>query len=397
VRNIITELFLILVFISFGTVVTFYLSYLGWLSWHYKNSRSKNEMCEFSYPSVSLIVPVYNEEQIIDKKLRNIEELIYPEDKFEVIFVDGCSTDETSNLIVDYSLRSKKSIRLIKSKKRNGYTQGMIEGISNSNNEIIVCTDAASYYYPDTLQQLVKRFLDPMIGAITGREIVCGDKKELGPQLERSYRFFYDFMRTAETEIDSTPDSKGEILAVRRVICESLFEKLRLSPNASFDSCVPYQAKLMGYRSVYNREAKYYERAPSSFSDRTTQQIRRATLLIGAMLLFKNVLLNRKCGRFGMQIFPVHFIMVCVLPSMFLLGIASLVGLTVLAPLLVLPLWIVVVLVCLPKTSRVFLVGFVQSQFALFAALFRLARHDRQGLFITSIPSTRTTSPVEKL
>jgi len=397
VRNIINEILLVLVFFLFGTVITFYLSYLGWLSRHYENRRPRNELGEYSYPSVSLIVPVYNEAQIIDKKLKNIEELIYPEGKFEAIFVDGCSTDETCNLIMDYSLKSKKSIRLIRSEKRNGYTQGMIEGISNSNNEIIVCTDAASYYYPDTIQQLVKRFSEPTIGAVSGREIVCGDKKELGPQLERSYRFFYDFMRTAETEIDSTPDSKGEILAVRRVICESLFEKLRLSPNASFDSCVPYQAKLMGFRSVYTREAKYYEHAPSSFSDRTTQQIRRATLLIGAMFLFKNVLLNRKCGRFGMQIFPVHFIMVCVLPSVFLSGIASLVVLTVLNPLSVLPFWIIVALVCLLKSNRVFMVGFIQSQFALFVALFRLARHDKQGLFITSIPSTRTESAVEKI
>jgi len=117
VRNIINEILLVLVFFLFGTVITFYLSYLGWLSRHYENRRPRNELGEYSYPSVSLIVPVYNEAQIIDKKLKNIEELIYPEGKFEAIFVDGCSTDETCNLIMDYSLKSKKSIRLIRSEK----------------------------------------------------------------------------------------------------------------------------------------------------------------------------------------------------------------------------------------------------------------------------------------
>lgn len=293
-RNIISEILLILVFFSFGAVVTFYLSYLGWLSRHYENRRPRNELGEYSYPSVSLIVPVYNEEQIIDKKLENIEELIYPDGKFEVIFVDGCSTDETCKLITEYSQKSKKSIRLIRQEKRDGYTRAMIEGVVSSKGEIIVTTDAASYYYPDALQHLTKHFADPEIGAATGRQIVLGGEKELGPKLERSYRFFYDFMRKAETEIDSTPDSKGEILAVRHEICRSLFEKLCLSPNASFDSCVPYQAKLMGFRTVYDEQAKYYECSPRSFSDRTTQQIRRATLLIGAMLLFKSLPLNRK-------------------------------------------------------------------------------------------------------
>ena len=199
--------------------------------------------------------------------------------------------------------------------------------------------------HPFTIRTLVKHltkhFANPEIGAVSGREIVLGGEKELGPKLEKSYRFFYDFMRKAETEIDSTPDSKGEILAVRREICMSLFDKLRLSPNASFDSCVPYQAKLMGFRSVYDDQAKYYEYAPSSFSDRTTQQVRRATLLIGAMLLFKNLLFNKKCGKFGMFIFPVHFVMDCVLPSLFFVGLGSLVVATLLGSLLVLPLWVV--------------------------------------------------------
>ena len=391
------EVFLFLTLFSFGTIVIFYASYLACLSYYNKKSRSNKKLVEFSYPSVSLVVPVYNEEQIIGKKIENIEQMIYPSDKFEVVFVDGCSTDETCKLIMDYSQKSKKSIRLIKQEKRNGYTRAMMEGINNSKGAIIFATDAASYHYPDALQHLTKHFADPEIGAVTGREIVLGGEKKIGPQLEKSYRFFYDFMRRGETEIDSTPDSKGEILAVRREICKSLFEKLVLSPNASFDSCVPYQAKLMGFRTVYDEQAKYYEYAPSSFSDRTTQQIRRATLLIGAMLLFKNMLLNRKSGKFGMRILPVHFIMNCVLPSVFLVGVGSLVAVIVLDPISILPLWIIVLLALVVGKSRALIVSFSQSQFALVAALFRLARR-RQSLLITSIPSTRSlgkTIPVD--
>jgi len=343
---------------------------------------------EFSYPSVSLIVPVHNEEQIICKKLENIEDMVYPADKFEVVFVDGCSSDRTCELIIDYSVKSKKSIRLIRPEKRNGYTQAMIDGIVNSKGEIIVATDAASFYYPTAIQHLTKHFVNPAIGAVTGKEIVSGSEKELGPQLEKSYRFFYDFMRKAESQIDSTPDSKGEILAVRREICRSLFEKLRLSPNASFDSCVPYQAKLMGFKTIYEEEAKYYEYAPSSFSDRTTQQIRRAALLIGAMLLFKNMLLSKKIGKFGMLILPIHFVMDCILPSLFVFGVVFLAVATVLGPLLVLPFWIIVLLALMVGKSRVLIIAFIQSQFSLVIALFRLARR-RQSLFITSIPSTR--------
>ena len=106
---LLNEVFLFLAVFSLGTIVIFYASYLACLSYYNKKSRKNTQSVEFSYPSVSLIVPVYNEEQIIGKKIENIEEIVYPSDKFEVVFVDGCSTDQTCNLITDYSQKSKKS------------------------------------------------------------------------------------------------------------------------------------------------------------------------------------------------------------------------------------------------------------------------------------------------
>jgi hypothetical protein len=153
----------------------------------------------------------------------------------------------------------------------------------------------------------------------------------------------------------------------------------------------------MGFRSVYDDQAKYFECAPSSFSDRTTQQVRRATLLIGAMFLFKNLLLNKSCGKFGMIILPVHFVMDCVLPSLFFVGLGSLVMATILGSWLVLPLWVVAGLAFVVGKSRSLVIAFIQSQFSLVAALFKLASRE-QSLFITSIPSTRGSKmeiPVE--
>lgn len=366
----------------------FYTCYFILLSYFYKNSRSNKKIFESTYPTISLIVPVYNEEKIIAKKIQNIEELIYPREKIEAIFIDGRSTDRTFEIINNEAQKCQKSIRLIGQNKREGYTRAVIEGILNSKGEIIVAMDAASYHYPDAIIQLAKHFEDPKIGAATGQEVVIGDNKQLGSKLEKSYRFFYDFMRKAETEIDSTPDSKGEILAVRREICIGLIRNLKISSNASFDSCVPYQAKLMGFRTIYDEHAKYYEYAPASFTDRMKVQIRRATVLIGAMFFFKDMLLNKKFGKFGLLILPAHFMLDCVLPSLFMFGTVTMVILTLMNPMDVVLLWIIAALAMLVSSkSRSFLISFIQSQFALFLAIFRLRR--REILFINSIPSTR--------
>lgn len=374
---------------SFLIVFLFYICYFLVLYFFYRRSRYNKKSLEFFYPTVSLIVPVYNEKKIIAKKLQNIEELSYPSNKIEVVFVDGHSTDKTSEIIKNRTRECKKFVKLIEQDEREGYTRGVIEGISNSKGEIIVATDAGAYHGRDAIKHLVKHFRNPKVGAVTGKEIVLSDSRKLGPQLEESYRIFYDFMREAETEMDSTPDSKGEILAVRKDICNSILAKLELSPNASFDSCVPYQAKLMGYRTVYDPQAKYYEYAPTSFMDRMKQQIRRATVLVGALLLFKGMLLNRKCDKFGLVILPAHFIMQCLLPSLFLLGTVCLLILTVIDPMKTILVWIIAMGMAIAgRKSRLFLISFIQSQVALAIAIFRLATR-RESLFIESIPSTR--------
>jgi cellulose synthase/poly-beta-1,6-N-acetylglucosamine synthase-like glycosyltransferase len=385
----INSFFTILTWTSLFFILLFYLSYFVLLQYFNRKATSNKRKLEFNYPYLSLLVPVYNEEKIITKKIQNIEELDYPNNKIETIFIDGNSTDKTPEIIMKSSRKCQKYIKLIKQDKRDGYSGAIRQGILSSKNEIIIATDGASFHYPDALLHLVKHFTDPTIGAVTGKEIVLGSDQKIGPQLEKSYRVFYDFMRKAESEMDSTPDAKGEILAVRKDICCAVISKLSLSPNASFDSCIPYQGKMMGYRTIYDEDAKYYECAPASFMDRMMVLVRRATVLIGALFLFKSLFFNKKSGRFGSVIMPVHLVMYCLIPVVFLVTLTSLVVSTLIDPLAVAVIWIfAILLLVVSKKSRSFIISFVQSQFALIIALFRLARR-KDSLYIESIPSTR--------
>lgn len=388
--------FLFSLITSLLIVVSFYSSYFLFLFLHRpsKNQEdydSNKNFVDSPYnfmPSVSVLVPVFNEETIIIKKLENLEQIDYPADRIEMLFIDGNSTDKTCNLITEFSKKSKKKIKLITQETRNGYSGAIVTGLNNSNGDIIIATDAASYYFSDTIRFLTRHFTNLQIGAVTGKEIVCGNTQAVGPKLEKSYRHFYDFMRTAETKIDSTPDSKGEILAVRKNICYKLIHTLSLSNNASFDSCVPYQAKIMGYRTIYDEKAKYYEYAPSSFKDRMTQQIRRASLLIGAMILFKHIIFNKNYGRFGTIIMPIHVLMTCFIPFIFLLIPFSLIILTVINPVTSIYFWLPIIALSIWKKSRLFILSFIQSQIALIVGLFKVAKRTK-SLYINTIPSTR--------
>jgi len=109
---------------SFSILLLFYLAYFLVLYYYHQKKKEKVESSSEFHPSVSLIVPVYNEEKIVSKKIQNITELNYPKGKIEAIFVDGCSTDNTADVIEAHSKNNDGFVRLIRERKRGGYNSG---------------------------------------------------------------------------------------------------------------------------------------------------------------------------------------------------------------------------------------------------------------------------------
>jgi cellulose synthase/poly-beta-1,6-N-acetylglucosamine synthase-like glycosyltransferase len=119
--------------------------------------------------SISIIIPFRNEEEIILDNLRSIEAQNYPEEKFEVIYVDDSSTDNSFNILAS-SIHNKniKVLSLPENKDETAHKKRAVNlGIENSNGEIIVTTDADCKYTPDWLINLVSSF-DQKVGFVSG-------------------------------------------------------------------------------------------------------------------------------------------------------------------------------------------------------------------------------------
>lgn len=123
------------------------------------------QISEDKLPSVSIIVAARNEETNILSCLESLNNLVYPQDKIEIILVDDASTDRTRQLISEF-INDKSKFKLLKLVEDNqtnlkGKTRAMAEGIKASTGEIILTTDAdcvvnplwaktiASYYHDD--------------------------------------------------------------------------------------------------------------------------------------------------------------------------------------------------------------------------------------------------------
>jgi cellulose synthase/poly-beta-1,6-N-acetylglucosamine synthase-like glycosyltransferase len=274
---------------------------------------------------VSIIIPTYNEANVIKRRIENLQMLRYPKNSFEAIFVDGGSTDGTVDLIEGLARSSGLSTKIVREGCRRGFNRAVISGFAESTGEIICVTGAETEYDPNALNIMAARLADPQIGAVTGRQQIKNLQDGYSPKLEASYRGLYDLVRRAESNIDSLFDIKGEISASRRSVFQHLVAREDLVERGAIDACISFQARMDGYKACYDRNAVYYELSPRSIRDSLRQQTRRAGTLIENMIAFKDMVLNPRFGAFGLLIMPAHFLMLVVLPFVLLIGSIGLV------------------------------------------------------------------------
>ena len=271
-------------------------------------------------PFVSVVVPTHNEEVIVSKKIENFLSANYPREKLEIIFVDD-SNDSTPEIIQEYSKRSP-SIRLIRFHKRMGYSPSMIAGCKAAKGEVIVLSDAGSFFDADTIANLVIPFRNPRIGVVTGNDVILNLNEGVG-RSENLYVKMLNFLRTAETRMDSTFYVKGEATAVR----SDLIKDLEIC-GETFDTTVGLLARQKGYRTVYDPNVKFYEYAPVTHSERSKQKTIRAANLVKVLLRFRQLMFKREYGKYGCIILPMNFAMLVIAPVSIFVGFLSAIVLT---------------------------------------------------------------------
>jgi cellulose synthase/poly-beta-1,6-N-acetylglucosamine synthase-like glycosyltransferase len=145
-------------------------------------------------PHVDILLAVYNEEGVLEKKIQSIFDTNYPLTHLHLFIGSDASTDKTNDIILSY--QEKYPNIYFEIFERSGKSQ-IINSLSRkSNSSVIVCTDANVYFEIDTLYHLVKHYKEPSIGMVGGN-ILNPDFKKTGisfqekKYLERENRMKY--------------------------------------------------------------------------------------------------------------------------------------------------------------------------------------------------------------
>jgi cellulose synthase/poly-beta-1,6-N-acetylglucosamine synthase-like glycosyltransferase len=348
------------------------------------------EAMSHELPSISVIIPTHNEEKTIGAMLRNTLDLNYPVGKLEILVVDGASTDGTRKIVQQYADESR--VRLVTQESRSGWNSGVQEGVDRAKGDIIVLSGSDVFYDRDAMARLCSHFDDPQVGAVTGRQLLFNSDETFAAQMESEYRRTQDFVSAAESILDQPFDVKGEIVAVRKWILNAAIARTRKAYGAqdawtgTLDVCVAFETKAQGKELIFEPEATYSEYAPASMRERVRMQVRRAKVLIESTSPYLWMIFEPRFGRFGMLIFPYHFLMLTILPWILLLGLMS-ICIAALSNPYYLILFVPIIVVVVPKKGRVLLSSFVIAQISLVLATCLVAT--RKTLLIKTIKSTR--------
>jgi len=249
------------------------LVYYWWCRsrWLYKNQYVKLD--DNYLPKVSIIVPTYEEADVIEQKLDNLYQQNYPKDKLEVVIVDSASRDSTPEKVRNWARRHPDfPLKLVEEPIRMGMAHALQTGFLNSSGDIVVVTDADSLWpNRNTLHKVVKWLSCKKIGAVSCIKLPLSKS-----DVEQTYREYYNVLRIAESKAWSTPIFHGELSAFKR----KLLEKIGSFPQGvgSAEALAAMKVCALGYRVVTPETVVVYELVPRK--DYYKWRIRRAQHLI---------------------------------------------------------------------------------------------------------------------
>lgn len=219
-------------------------------------------------PKVTVIIPCFNEEKVIETSVKRILESTYP--YLDVIVVDDGSKDRTSAIVTE-KFGDNPRVKLM-TLVNGGKASALNKALKEATGEIIVALDADTQFEKETILRLVRWFTDPKIGAVAGNAKV-GNRVNLVTRWQAvEYTTAQNIERRALTRFDAIMVVPGAVGAWRRSALESVGGYPEDTLAEDQDLTIAIQRKK--WKVAYDEEAVAWTEAPESFGALSKQRFR---------------------------------------------------------------------------------------------------------------------------
>ena len=291
---------MLMAILAFFTILVFwqFLGYPLFMAFIYKRRKRCLLDKDYSYqPFISIIVPAYNEGRMIKRRIENLLSQDYPKDQFEIVVVDSGSTDTTLEIARGLE-KINANVRVLEEGERKGKASAINLGKSYAKGEIILLTDANTFFDVNVLREIAPYFKNPEVGAVGGRFVLSNVESKL----VRASSFYWELeslMRRGETTLDSACLFHGEVNAWRKDDVEADIS------SVAEDLDMAIKIHRQGYKIVYEPDAIAYEAGPTTKREQIVQKKRATIGTIQSFFKHKRYLWF-PADKYSWLIFPSH-------------------------------------------------------------------------------------------
>ncbi|MES2471149.1 MAG: glycosyltransferase family 2 protein [Patescibacteria group bacterium] len=253
-----------------------------------------------AFPSVTVVVPCFNEAKTLRGTIMSLLALDYPKNKLSVMIVDDGSKDETLSIAKSLAKQFPQQVKTI-AKENGGKHTAVNLAIAECTTELIGCLDADSFVEPSTLRKMIPYFNDQKTMAVTPAMRVHKPENLLQLMQKAEYNLGI-FTKRIFGMLDAIHVTPGPFSIFRR----SVFDKIGVFKKAhnTEDMEIAFRIQSHGYRIANCHTAHVYTVTPDTVKKLHRQRTRWIYGFINNTIDYKHILFNKKYGNMGMLTIP---------------------------------------------------------------------------------------------
>lgn len=262
-------------------VVVFVNRYIGGIVLKLVKGSKWDETRDDYEPTVTAVIPMFNEGEAIKETLLSLLASDYPAEKFKIVVVDDRSKDDSCTHARAVAKQSGGRIRVIRNAVNLGKRRSINRAVRESDSEIIVSVDSDCVVDPDAIRQLVRRFTEPKVAAVGGWVDVRNKHENWLSRMQTvKYWYSYYFMKNLEWAFRRVMCLSGCLTAYRRDVLmelEPVLERreiLGVPIKYGEDRFLTRQVVKAGYLTTMTLDARCRTFVPTTLNGYFSQQLR---------------------------------------------------------------------------------------------------------------------------
>ena len=223
-------------------------------------------------PVLTVIIPAYNEGEMVARSIESVVHARYPRDRLEVFVIDDGSVDDTWQHIERVASRYPDVVTPLRFERNRGKRAALEAGFRRGRGEIMVTIDSDSVIDADTLLAMVGPFRNPRVGAVAGKVSVFNRGDGLIPRmLKVRFALSFDFLRAVQSTYGTVYCCPGALAAYRTLVVRNVLDgwvgQRFLGRPCTFgeDRAMTNDILGQGYDCVYQRAGVVHTLVPTTY------------------------------------------------------------------------------------------------------------------------------------